>query len=113
MKKRDEFQVPYILGLIGACIVLLNSLGVMGFGMFSSYMPMMQYAFRGFSGFYIGLGFLSLIAGVVMILVGVIKMIANRKPREEKTAGGRFCPKCGTGLGAFDRFCPRCGNRAA
>ena len=47
---------------------------------------------------------LFIIAGVVMILVGVIKMIANRKPREEKTAGGRFCPKCGTGLGAFDRF---------
>ena len=52
-------------------------------------------------------------AAVVMVLVGVIKMIVNRKPREEKTTRGRFCSRCGAGLGAVDQFCPRCGNRAA
>ncbi len=56
---------------------------------------------------------LFIIAAAVMMLVGIIKMVVNRKPREEKAARGRFCTRCGMGLGAFDQFCPKCGNRIA
>lgn len=49
-----------------------------------------------------------IVAGSVMILVGVLKMLARRGGEK---AAGRHCPGCGAGLSGYGQFCPKCGSR--
>ena len=63
---------------------------------------------------------LFIIAGGVMVLVGLLKMVVKRKEKKEMKAAERpqqqpqsvkYCHKCGTALMAIDQFCHNCGSR--
>jgi hypothetical protein len=58
------------------------------------------------------------IAGVIMILVGIFKLMfkgskrkVGRKHSHKVPAMKRYCQRCGTILHSFQQFCHKCGTK--